>query len=229
MTEGRRKAVLRLGWFLSLSLLAACSGSGGGSPTAPPPDESPAIAAEGLSAAASTTAIAVPRKTLAIAPSVAALGTYDPTTDTWTVSINLDTGATAELRIQFRTATGGRQQFYNPVTTASIHVAGSASGPNGTVTFDFTLDGTQAAVGALVVNGSGTASGANGTASYTVANLVLPKNLAYPTSGTIVVVSGAITVTVRFDGTHLAQGTYTFLAVTKHFTIDLDTGQVTRG
>ena len=65
------------------------------------------------------------QRALAIAPSVAALGTYDPTTGTWTVSINLDTGAAAELRIQFRTAAGGRQQFYNPVTTASIHVAGS--------------------------------------------------------------------------------------------------------
>ena len=148
---------------------------------------------------------------------------WDDATQTWTVDMTLSTGQTASVKIQFRDAAGTPSKLYRATDTNSIWIYGTA----GNGSFDLTVSGVKAGVANLTANGtvSGSYQGTSGTG--TVANLVIPKTAgAYPTTGTIVVQSDGITVTVTFDGTRYAQGTYEFRALTVRFTINLDTGEI---
>ena len=201
--------------------------------------ENAAGAAEGLAAGASATVVAVTRRTLELSLVLGVAGreararedgSYDPATGFWTVSASLVTGQSATFQIQFRDAQGQPQRLYNPLTTASIVTRGSATGLQGHLSFDLVLTGTSLLTPDVTVNGTGTAAWQGASGTVQVNALVVPKQPgAYPKSGTVVVTSGGITVTVTFDGTSTAHGTYTFRNQTIRFTIDLATGEVIVG
>ena len=91
------------------------------------------------------------------------------------------------------------------------------------------VGGVMQGVTALSVNGTGTGTYQGASGDVTVSNVVIPKTTgAYPTSGTVTVISGGITITVTFNGTRYAQGTYVYRNKTVTFTIDLETGEVTK-
>ena len=105
---------------------------------------------------------------------------------------------------------------------------GSLSGTAGDVAFDLTLSGLGSTSSSFIVNGSGSATIQGVSGTFQVSNVSVPKSPgAYPTSGTITVVASGSTVTVTFNGTRYATGTYTYRGITVPFTIDLDTGEVT--
>ena len=154
--------------------------------------------------------------------------TYDPGSGYWTVTVNLPTGQSGQIQVKFLDATGQPQKFYNPLTTRSMASRGSLSGTAGDVAFDLTLSGLGSTSSSFIVNGSGSATIQGVSGTFQVSNVSVPKSPgAYPTSGTITVVASGSTVTVSFNGTRYATGTYTYRGITVPFTIDLDTGEVT--
>lgn len=204
--------------------------------------EAEASAAEALAASASYTSATVASGTFDLAPRVtsgtgalAALadlpftGTWDEATGTWTISIRFEGGQQASFALQFRSASGATTKLYRPTETSSIWARGTAAGLQGALDFDLVLGGTLQGVTAVTVNGTGTGTYQGATGDVTVSNVVIPKTTgAYPTSGTVTVISGGITVTVTFDGTRYAHGTYVYRNKTMTFTIDLETGEVTK-
>ncbi|HPC84209.1 MAG TPA: hypothetical protein P5234_12765 [Thermoanaerobaculaceae bacterium] len=180
-----------------------------------------------LAASAASTGTAVVDKLWAIAQTIALYGSYDEQTGWWTVDITLRNTASAHFQVQFRDAAGKPSRLFNPLLTTTVLTRGHASGVLGRVEYDFTLAGTNQGSDNLTVNGSGNVESQGIAASYTVIDLVQPKALHYPTAGTIVVTSGPIVVTVTFNGTNIATGTYTVGLVTRQFQINLDTGEVT--
>ncbi|MFH1176615.1 MAG: hypothetical protein V1750_04335 [Acidobacteriota bacterium] len=181
-----------------------------------------------LLSSVSTTVLAVSERLLAIAAQVMLSGTYDEATGWWTVSFELSDGRKVQAQVQFRNAAGEVQKIYNPLTTTTILAKGSAVGSQGTVSFDLTITGVNTGSSSITINGTGTGTYQGVSGSFTVTSVVVPKAAdSYPTSGTITVTSGPATVTVTFDGTQYAKGTYTVGPVTRQFTIDLATGTVT--
>lgn len=153
--------------------------------------------------------------------------TYDAATGFWTVSVALDTGQSGTLHIQFRDGQGAVQKLFN-LQTAAMRVYGQASGSQGFLEFDFALTDIRTGV-AFIANGIASANYQGTSGTVEVTNLVVPKVLPpYPTGGTIVVTSNGITVTVTFNGTQFAEGTYQLRSQTVHFTINLKTGEVTK-
>jgi len=199
------------------------------------------ISSENVTASASTTAVWAIQRAYELAPLLGAGGSgvksplavpfnasYDTATGTWTVAVALETGQRATLLIQFRDGQGQVQRTFN-LQTASILLKGNASGTQGYLDFDLSLTDIRTGV-AFTANGTGTATYQGVSGAVTVTNLAVPKVLPpYPTSGTVVVASNGITITVTFDGTQYAEGTYQYRNQTIHFTIDLKTGEVTVG
>lgn len=204
--------------------------------------EAEASAAEGLAASAATTSATVASGTFDLAPRVtgggsplAALsdlpftGTWDEATGTWTISIRFESGQQASFALQFRSASGTTTKLYRPTETSSIWAQGTAAGLQGALDFDFVLGGVMQGVASLTVNGTGSGTYQGASGDVTVANVAIPKTTgAYPTSGTVTVISGGITITVTFNGTRYAQGSYVYRNKTMTFTIDLETGEVTK-
>ncbi|MBK9967588.1 MAG: hypothetical protein IPP07_23020 [Holophagales bacterium] len=204
--------------------------------------EAEASSAEGLAASAAYTSATVASGAFDLAPRVgvgtsglAALaeppftGSWDEATGTWTISIRLESGQQASFALQFRAASGASMKFYRPSETSSIWAKGTAAGLQGALDFDLVVGGVMQGVTALSVNGTGTGTYQGASGDVTVSNVVIPKTTgAYPTSGTVTVISGGITITVTFNGTRYAQGTYVYRNKTVTFTIDLETGEVTK-
>jgi hypothetical protein len=213
--------------------------------------ESAASATEGLAASTATTTVAAIKTTYDIAPRLITLGrppasevlagasqsvladpitgVYDPATGWWTVAVNLSTGQSSNLQVRFKDDGGVFQKFFNPLTINTIESKGDAAGLQGALNWDFVLTGTKTTSTTLTTNGSGSGNyqGISGTAA--ISNLVMPKTVgAWPSSGTMTVSSGGITVTLSFNGTQYATGTYTYHNQTFTFTINLLTGEVTR-
>ena len=201
-----------------------------------------ASSAETVSATVATMTESVAQATWDLAPRLGTTGSiaptatvpftasYDSATGWWTVSAFLNGTTDAELQVRFEDAQGTAQRLYRPQETERIRVKGSAAGVQGAVVFDLVLTGVKQGSPSIIVNGtcSGTIQGASGDA--TVANVVIPKTAgAYPSSGTITILSNGITVTLTFNGTKTVAGTYTFRNHTSTFTIDLETGEVTKG
>ncbi len=152
---------------------------------------------------------------------------YDPVSGTWTVTIALANGLSGQVQIRFLDANGQPQKFYGPLTTRSMTSRGTLNGPPGSLTFDLALGGLGSASTPFTVSGSGSGTYQGVAATFTVTNLVVPKSTSsYPSSGTMTVVSQGSTVTVAFNGTNIASGSYTYRGVSVPFTINLDTGEV---
>lgn len=150
---------------------------------------------------------------------------YDDETGTWIASIELDTGHSAELRLQLRDFMGNPQTNYDPILTGSVRVEGEASGPNGELHFEILL--TSLVGTTFEVNGSGSATYQGTSAGVTVENLVVSKTPGqYPESGTITVIVQGATVVAEFNGSRFVTATVTYLGQTYTFTIDLATGTV---
>ncbi|MCP4664424.1 MAG: hypothetical protein GY856_54265, partial [bacterium] len=152
--------------------------------------------------------------------------TWDPATGWWTFTIDLTTGQGAGIRFQLQDDDGDAQQHFDR-TTAAILLEAEAGGEQGSVALDLRVSGLGFLSSNLLVDGSGTAIGMGRTGAVTIADLDIPKTLgSYPRSGTIEVTAGDVGVTVEFDGTRYAQGSYIDSGVTVAFTIDLLTGEV---
>ncbi len=205
-------------------------------------NETASRTSEVLSGNVSSTVPAVARKCHEIAPKLGVTSrryetksgdytaSYDPATGFWTVSLTLETGQTAQFQMQFQDASGTPMKLYNPLQTDRMVAIGSASGSLGSADFNLTLSGAKASSLSLTVNGSGTCLYQGVSGSYDVLNVVQPKVLnAYPTSGTIKAVASGITVTVTFNGTQFATGTYSYRNRSYTFTINLETGEVVMG
>ncbi|MGV8038673.1 MAG: hypothetical protein AB2L07_00835 [Thermoanaerobaculaceae bacterium] len=187
---------------------------------------SEAMAAD-LSASAASTGTAVIDKAWAIAQTIALYGSYDEQTGWWTVDITLRNTASAHFQVQFRDSGGTPSKLFNPLVTTTVLTKGTATGLLGRVEYDFSFAGTNLGSDNLTINGSGSVEYQGIGAGYAVTNLVQPKSGHYPTAGTIVVTTGPIVVTVSFNGTSTATGTYTVGLLTRQFQINLDTGEVT--
>jgi hypothetical protein len=201
-----------------------------------------ASAAEELAASAAYTSATVADGTFDLAPRVgvgasglAALaeppftGSWDEATGTWTVSIRLESGQEASFALQFRAASGTPMKLYRPSETSSIWAKGTAAGLQGALDFELVVGGVMQGAPALTVNGTGTGTCQGVSGDVTVAGVAIPKTAgAYPASGTVTVVTGTLTITVTFNGTRYAQGTYQYRNQTVTFTIDLETGEVTK-
>jgi hypothetical protein len=196
---------------------------------------------QSLSASASTTADWAAHKAYELAPLLGVAGgrrsalaqqftsSYDAATGFWTVSVALDTGQSATLLIQFRDGQGQTQKLFN-LQTASIVLKGQAAGTQGYLQLDLTLTDIRAGSTAFAVNGTGNATYQGTSGTIAVSNLTIPKVLPpYPTSGTIVATVNGIAITLTFNGTQYAQGTYEIRNQTIHFTVNLKTGEVTQG
>ena len=196
---------------------------------------------EGLSALTAQTVPAIARACTTIAPFLGLAGsahqpslndydytaTYDQSTGFWTVSLTLPTGQTAQFQMQFQDASGTPSKLYNPLLTERIIANGSATGILGTVSFNLVMTGAKASSVNLTINGTGTGSYQGVSGTFEVINVIQPKVPgSYPISGTIRAVAGAITVTVSFNGTQYATGTYTYRNRSYTFTINLQTGEV---
>jgi hypothetical protein len=204
--------------------------------------EAEASAAEELAASAAYTSATVARGTFDLAPRVQAgtgaltalaeppfTGSWDEATGTWTIAIRLESGQQASFALQFRAASGTPMKLYRPTETSSIWAQGTAAGLQGALDFDLVVGGVMQGVTALTVNGTGNGTYQGASGDVMVANVVIPKTTgAYPTSGTVTVVSGGITITVTFNGTRYAQGSYQYRNQNVTFTIDLETGEVTK-
>jgi hypothetical protein len=153
---------------------------------------------------------------------------YNESTGFWHITFTTPSGQSADLQVQFRDGQGQVQKIYNPLTTTTILVKGSASGPQGYATFDVTLVGGRTST-TFTANGTGTVTYQGSTGDLTISNVVIPKQQpAYPTSGSVVCVVNGITITVTFNGTQSATGTYTYKGFTFTFTVDLKTGEVSK-
>ncbi len=183
--------------------------------------------AESLAAQAAATAVATAKVTYAAALLAKGVALdWDPGTGWWTLAIDLATGQRAGVRFQIQDDEGHAQQFFD-LSTAAFLLDAEAGGERGSVALDLRVSGLGLLAGSLLVDGSGIAIGMGRTGVVTIEELEIPKTLgAYPTSGTILVAAGDIGVTVTFDGTRYAQGSYTDSGVTVTFTIDLLTGEV---
>lgn len=203
--------------------------------------ENTASSAENVAASTTATTASVVQKTVEIAPQLGGVGgrtaladppfeaTYDAATGFWTVHLSLPSGQSATLAIQFKDSGGTVQKLFNPLTTNTITSRGVAAGLQGLLSFDLILTGVKQGVASVTANGSGSATYQGVSAAVQISSLVVPKTPgSYPSSGTISVTSNGITVTVAFNGTRYATGTYTYRNQSFTFTIDLQTGEVTK-
>lgn len=188
-----------------------------------------------------TTTYLALRKTLELVPQLGApptfaeraaspqIGAYDPATGFWTYTGSLDSGQSGTIQIQFRDQAGNFQRLYNPLATVSIVSRGSVAGIQGQLTFDILATGTTLLTPTTTVSGTGTGNYQGTAATIAINSVVVPKvSPFYPTSGTVVVNAGGSTVTVTFNGSQFAHGSYTFHGVTVTFTVNLVTGEVTK-
>lgn len=187
-----------------------------------------ATSTKGVAADATSTVVAAVDKAYTMAATIVLQGSYDDATGWWTLDLTLRTGQTAHLQVQFKDGSGAVQKFYNPLTTNSMQVKGSAEGPLGSATYDLTVTGVNTGAASLGVTGSGSAVYEGTYGTFVVSGLTIPKSAgAYPTAGTVTVEVGGVTVTVTFNGTQFAHGSYTMGRVSVPFTINLETGEVT--
>lgn len=162
----------------------------------------------------------------AIAQTIALFGSSDQQTDWGTVDITLRNTASAHFQVQFRDASGTPSKFFNPLFTTAVFTKGHATGVLGRVEYAFSFAGTHRGSDYVTINGRGTVEYQGVAAGDAVTNLVQPKS-GRSTAGTIVETSGPIVVTVSFNGTSTATGTYTVGLLTRQFLINPDTGEVT--
>ncbi|MEO6326767.1 MAG: hypothetical protein ABIT01_13785 [Thermoanaerobaculia bacterium] len=156
-------------------------------------------------------------------------GDYDAVTGFWSVSVNLATGQSANLQVRFKDQSGTIQKFYGPLTTSTIESKGTAAGAQGALTWDFVVTGVRSTSSILTASGSGSGTYQGTGAAVTITTLAIPKSVgSWPTGGTVAIVSNGITVTITFNGTQYATGTYRDKNQSVTFTINLATGEVTR-
>lgn len=185
--------------------------------------------AESLAAQATATAVATAKVAYATALLAKDVSLrWDPA-GWWTFAIDLPTGQRAGVRFQLQDDEGRVQQVLD-LTTAAFLLEAEASGERGTVALDLRVSGLDLAASSLLVDGSGTAIGMGRTGVVTIEDLEIPKTFgSYPRSGIIRVTAGDLVVTVEFDGTRYAQGSYADAGATVTFTIDLLTGEIVGG
>lgn len=154
--------------------------------------------------------------------------TYDDATGWWTLQIQLSNGTHGTIQVQFRDEGNKIQKFYNPVTTKQIRTKGDLSHPMGPMSFDITLAGVNRTANLLIVNGTGTMEYQSMEGTMTVQNLTIPKTSgSYPSSGTLYFSMEGMEITVTFNGTNTAHGSYSYMGETFTFDINLDTGVIT--
>jgi hypothetical protein len=145
----------------------------------------------------------------------------------WSFTIDLPNQHNAQMQIQFKDVNGNIQKFYNTLTTYYIIGKGTASGPKGSVEFNLTLSGLNLSSSYFVVNGDAQAKYQGTTANVEVKDFKMPKEFnKYPTDGTITVWVLGAKVTITFNGTRFAHGSFIYNSVTYEFTIDLESGQI---
>ncbi len=159
-----------------------------------------------------------------MAAAIPADATYNNGTGFWSFSVTTLTGESIDVQMKFLDASGKVQKVYNPVTTKKMLLKGDMTGVFGTMTFDLEITGVEAAASTLTVNGSGTITYMGITGKYTVANVKIPKNAAYPASGTISMTMYGVTITLTYNGTNMVTATYTWMGHSYSIKINLDTG-----
>lgn len=98
--------------------------------------------------------------------------------------------------------------------------------------FELVVDLEQAPLAGrpgLFTNGSGSYVSQSGTRlGLTLENLTVPEDGLYPDTGGVTLFSSDLDLEFRlaFDGTRIAEGTYTFRGTPASFTVDLETGEV---
>ncbi len=145
----------------------------------------------------------------------------------WSYSIQLPNGQKVDVKIQFQDQSGSVQKNYNPQTTYTILGKGKVTGVDDTMDYDFVLTGTNNPYNTVTFNGIASVLYKGTSATINANNVKIPKSLtAYPSQGTITIITMGTTVTITFNGTRYAQGTFTYAGTTYSFTIDLETGQI---
>ncbi len=153
--------------------------------------------------------------------------TYNNSTGYWSINKTTPLGYTIDVRIQFKDGAGNVQKYYNLTTTNTITTEGTITGPEGSVTFNITMTGLTPNSNIYTTNGNGTSSYLGYNGSFEINNLQMSKQEdVYPESGTIIVTSGGQTVTITFNGTDTATGTYSVAGATITFRVNLTTGAI---
>ena len=145
----------------------------------------------------------------------------------WTFTVDLPNGSNGQMHVQFQDSSSTVQKFYNPQLTYTILGKGLAQGAKGSLDYSVRLSGTTLTSGYIITNGNGSVTYLGATAVVNITNLKMLKlPNSYPIEGSITIVTLGSTVTVTFNGTKFAQGTFTYGGSTYNFSIDLDTGAI---
>lgn len=145
----------------------------------------------------------------------------------WSFMSELPNGLSAQIQIQLKEQNGNIQKFYNPLTTYYILGKGITTGIQGSIDFNFTLIGVNVSSVFFVVYGNAQVNYQGTVANVEVKDLKISKQSnSYPSGGTIVIWIYGAKVTITFDGSRYAHGTFIYNNTTYEFTIDLETGQV---
>ena len=161
-----------------------------------------------------------------LATAIPADATYDAATGFWSFSVAAPTGESINVEMKFLNGAGTVQKYYNPTTTKTMKLKGDMTGVFGTMTFDLTVTGVEYASDTLTVNGGGSITYLGITGNYTVKNVKVPKDAAYPASGTVAVSMYGATATLTYNGSNMVTATYSWLGLSYSVKINLDTGQV---
>lgn len=161
-----------------------------------------------------------------IATTIPADATYNAATGFWSFSIAAPTGESINVDMKFLNDAGTVQKFYNPATTKTMILKGDMTGLFGSMTYDLTITGVEYASSTLTVNGGGTITYVGITGSYSVNNVKIPKNAAYPASGTVSMSMYSVTATLTYNGSNTVTATYSWMGHSYSVKINLDTGQI---
>lgn len=228
----------------ALLLLAAisaggCSGDGGGrSPTAPAP-EALGRAVETASAAAASAVYAVTTDTVLNLANLESLGTYDAASGWWQLTLPLQNGWMASLRLQCGDVRGAAQEHCSGPsttwvrimgsTTASVGYAGSSDRLAIGVTFDLTMSDSAASPSWVTYDGSGTCWAPDLAATFAVMHLSQPRSgTGYPSEGSMTVSVGETNAQLRFRGWQGVEGMYYDPYKLKYFSVNLTNGDIYR-
>jgi hypothetical protein len=153
---------------------------------------------------------------------------YDPQSGTWSGTVAHDSGQTVTVTLTFVDAAGQPQAMPSPRGTETIEATGTATGPAGELDFDLAITDLADQDGVCRIDGNGSFASDAGSGTVVVDGLVSDKDDGdgYPESGVVVASIDGARVAVRFDGSRYAEVTVTAGGVTRHYTLDLETGQL---
>ncbi|MBI2572128.1 MAG: hypothetical protein HYV63_34390 [Candidatus Schekmanbacteria bacterium] len=145
-------------------------------------------------------------------------------------SFKVSYNVSVNVSLRYFDNANNEQAIYNPNTTVKIVATGSGTGTDVTLSFQYTITGTQASSRSVTVNGDSNGTWDGVSLQTTLYDVVVPKQLcAMPTSGRAVARTAAgLKVSLTFNGGSTIQATVSYGSYSDTFTVAVTSCTVTR-